>query len=43
MPKNKIQKTGGLSGEHGTPITDGNNIKPFKRASIEKKFKEGYG
>ena len=42
MAKNKIQKTGGLSGEHGTTKTDGNNIRPFKRTSIEKQFKEGF-
>ena len=43
MAKNNIKKTDGISGEHGTPKTDGNNIRPFKRTSIEKKFKEGYG
>jgi len=43
MGKNNIKKTDGLSAEHGKPLTDGNNIRPFKRTSIKKSFKEGYG
>ena len=42
MAKNNIKKTDGISGEHGKPKTDGNNIRQFKRASIEKNFKEGF-
>ena len=32
MAKNNIKKTGGLSGETQPPLTDGNNIRPFKKA-----------
>ena len=52
MAKNNIRKTGGESWETDKPRTDGNNIRPFKRANLKKKgwanklkktFKEGYG
>ena len=42
MAKNNIKKTGGQSWETDKPQTDGNNIRPFKRTSIEKQFKEGF-
>ena len=44
MAKNNIKKTGGLSSETQPPFTDGNNIRPFKKANnLKKSFKEGYG
>ena len=42
MAKNNIRKTGGLSAEPDVWPTSGNNIRPFKRTSINKKFKEGF-
>tara|TARA_B100000902_G_scaffold105140_1_gene107277 strand:+ start:1485 stop:1616 length:132 start_codon:yes stop_codon:yes gene_type:complete len=43
MAKNNIRKTGGESWETDKPRSDGNNIRPFKRANLKKTFKEGYG